>query len=278
MLKHFLPPVAVNALLGTVLWTSYGHVYSYLEPSCGNHTALAAAISGGVAGGCQALVAAPAENVRLFLEGGSGGISWSHAWKEVFRNQIISQNHQREEIRQVRSWMRDVGEMAGRGWNGWRWGCCKDICGFAAFFSIFEITRQASAMVRASTFTDTLLAKSEQTRKRSKRILNGVILVTGGVFAGLIYECVCRPWDRARHIVHLAIIEDPRRGWLDLAKHLGQSVKQDGIRIFVNKPSHEDIHPSTSKPRFYKILRVLGRVGPWGVGFLVWETYGPGLS
>lgn len=129
MLKHFLPPVAVNALLGTVLWTSYGHVYSYLEPSCGNHTALAAAISGGVAGGCQALVAAPAENVRLFLEGGSGGISWSHAWKEVFRNQIISQNHQREEIRQVRSWMRDVGEMAGRGWNGWRWGCCKDICG-----------------------------------------------------------------------------------------------------------------------------------------------------
>ena len=53
--------------------------------------------------------------------------------------------------------------------------------GFAAFFSIFEITRQASAMVRASTFTDTLLAKSEQTRKRSKRILNGVILVTGGV-------------------------------------------------------------------------------------------------
>lgn len=26
------------------------------------------------------------------------------------------------------------------------------------------------------------------------------------------------------------------------------------------------------------VVRTLGRVGPWGIGFLVWEMYGSGLS
>jgi hypothetical protein len=92
-----------------------------------------AALAGGFAGGCQALAAAPAENVRLLLEGGSVGQSWGSVWKEVFRSRVppTSTTTQQEihEIRELRNWLKDVRNMAGRGWDGWRWGCAKDICG-----------------------------------------------------------------------------------------------------------------------------------------------------
>jgi hypothetical protein len=90
------------------------------------------AISGAVAGGMQAIAAAPAENVRLVLEGGSGH-AWSHAWKEVFQGTVSiphsSRQQNLQDIRQIRKWMKDVGDMAGRGWDGWGWGVAKDTCG-----------------------------------------------------------------------------------------------------------------------------------------------------
>jgi hypothetical protein len=36
--------------------------------------------------------------------------------------------------------------------------------------------------------------------------------------------------------------------------------------------------PKSWTTRMYPFLRTLGRVGPWGVGFLVWEAYGPGIE
>jgi hypothetical protein len=130
--KHFIPPLLVNAALGTVLWTTYSESSSALNNNLKAHPITIAAISGAVAGGAQAIVAAPAENVRLAIEGGTAGGRWSHAWKEVFRGTAI--NHPTEkkglrEIRQVRSWMAEVRDMAGRGWNGWGWGFAKDVCG-----------------------------------------------------------------------------------------------------------------------------------------------------
>ena len=121
--KHFVPPIMVNALLGSVLWTVYAETSSSLDPYIGHHPTLTAAISGAVAGGAQALVAAPAENVRMVLEGGKlDGHSWSYAWKEVFRSTraapVTSKAREIEEAREVRTWMREVGEMAGRGWDG----------------------------------------------------------------------------------------------------------------------------------------------------------------
>ena len=89
-----------------------------------------AALSGAAAGGMQAVLAAPAENVRLAIEGGSiSGGGWSHAWKEVFRGTgtVHHDNKRRnmEEIRQVRDWMKEVRDMAGRGWDGWGLGSSK---------------------------------------------------------------------------------------------------------------------------------------------------------
>ena len=122
----------VNAFLGTVLWTTYTETLNAIEPHFGHYPTLCAGLSGAVAGGTQALLAAPAENVRIALEGGSGGSSWSKAWKEVFRNtETLHRSKKADiaEIRQLRTWMKEVGEMAGRGWNGWGWGMGKDICG-----------------------------------------------------------------------------------------------------------------------------------------------------
>lgn len=133
--RHFIPPMVVNGVLGFVLWSTYSKVSDTLDPYLSSYPITLAAISGASAGGMQALIAAPAENVRLALEGTSSATArgWSHAWKEVFRGTQpqssaprLSQVH---EARQVRDWMKDVGEMAGRGWDGWGWGCAKDICG-----------------------------------------------------------------------------------------------------------------------------------------------------
>ena len=126
--------MAVNAFLGTVLWTAYGETYEIIEPHLGQHAILASTLSGMVAGAAQALLAAPAENVRLAIEGGTSHKTWSHAWQEVFRTApshsgLLLRERNLEDIRQIRTWMREVGEMAGHGWEGWGWGCAKDMCG-----------------------------------------------------------------------------------------------------------------------------------------------------
>lgn len=95
-----------------------------------------AAVSGCCAGSVQALAAAPAENVRMVLEGGQSRGSWSVAWKEVFAGtESLSPTASREaakhrdELRKIRKWMREVREMAGRGWQGLGFGVAKDSCG-----------------------------------------------------------------------------------------------------------------------------------------------------
>lgn len=122
----------VNVLLGSVLWTTYGEASERLEPHVPSPIALAA-ISGALAGGAQAVIAAPAENIRFVLEGTPTATGWSDAWKEVFRgrNNVskMSKKEQLQEAREVRDWMREVGDMAGRGWVGWKWGVAKDFCG-----------------------------------------------------------------------------------------------------------------------------------------------------
>ena len=128
----------VNAVLGFVLWESYGVASIGLEPYLATHSLANAAMAGAAAGACQAAVAAPAENVRLLLEGGFGGHSWSSAWKEVFREKesltaTASKSQQINEIRELRTWFKDVGQMAGRGWEGWGWGCTKDAAGWSSF-------------------------------------------------------------------------------------------------------------------------------------------------
>ena len=131
--KHFVPPMLVNGLLGVVLWQTYTEVSNRLEPHLSDNPTVLAAISGAAAGGAQAVIAAPAENMRFALEGTSAATGWHDAWREVFLKTEpavpMARAEQFHEARQVRDWMREVGDMAGRGWDGWGWGCAKDICG-----------------------------------------------------------------------------------------------------------------------------------------------------
>jgi len=284
--KHFVPPMLANAVLGTVLWTTYTGCTSYLQSCLGIHSMFAVALSGAAAGGMQALVAAPVENVRLVIEGGAGK-GWSHAWKEVFRGTqpiIASRSQQVRDIRQLRLWMKDVAEMAGRGWAGWGWGCGKDVCGFAAFFSVFEITRKAAREVKLATQHTLRRLQSGNEASYSShlpRFTHAFTLVCGGIIAGLAYEKLCHPWDVARRAVSLQKSHRDRQSVFSV---LMRKLEADGIASFFREHSaglsdrHElrsNVHRRIS---LSSAFRTLGRVGPWGVGFLVWESFGPGLD
>lgn len=92
-------------------------------------------------------MAAPAENVRIVLESArhtdpvkellskptnvpNGHSGWGHAVKRVFQgDEPLAHAQTREEVRQLQRWAQEVRGMAGRGWDGWGWGCSKDVCG-----------------------------------------------------------------------------------------------------------------------------------------------------
>ncbi|KAJ6608591.1 hypothetical protein B0H10DRAFT_519187 [Mycena sp. CBHHK59/15] len=278
--KHFFPPMVVNAILGTILWASYAETSSAFQPHIGNHPTMMAALAGAIAGGTQAIVSAPADNVRLLVEGGHSGHSWSHGWKEIFRGApppASSSRHETiQDIRQVRSWMKEVGDMAGRGWSNWGYTFGKDVTGFAAFFAIFEITRRIALKVRATSQNTTRLVQAP-------RFLHGVTLVTGGVLAGLSYEIIGRPWDVARRAVHLNRVANRPQEYRSPVVLVAQKIQQEGFLCLFRDPTA--VAASTSftaggsgRRRIYSVLRTLARVGPWGVGFLVWEAYGSGLD
>jgi hypothetical protein len=98
--------------------------------------------------------------------------------------------------------------------------------------------------------------------------------------AGLAYEVVGRPWDVARRTAHLNGLTTVPNSSVILS--VMQRVREDGILVFFRDPttvSHEHMRcVGGNHRRLHSVLRTLARVGPWGVGFLVWEIYGPGLS
>ncbi|CDO72885.1 hypothetical protein BN946_scf185002.g70 [Trametes cinnabarina] len=287
----------VNGLLGVVLWSTYTEASSRLEPYLASYPTTLAAISGGVAGGAQAILAAPAENMRFALEGTSRATGWHDAWKEVFRrtepSRELPRKEQLHEARQVRDWMKEVGEMAGRGWEGWGWGCAKDICGmttfkgqwillhlwtdvgvhnagFSVFFAIFDVTRRCA--LAAKTYAQELLeqtstADKEQgsLRKHIPRIVHATSLVTGGAIAGLAYEVVCRPWDAARKAVHIDRLS-PSGAQHSIPKIVSTKIRDDGMLSFFKNPSHvhHDSGTSPMRRRLNTGLRTLGGVGPSG--------------
>ncbi|KAJ7197159.1 hypothetical protein GGX14DRAFT_552434 [Mycena pura] len=290
--KHFVPPMVVNALLGTVLWASYTEASTALQPYI-SHPVSNAAISGAVAGGSQALVSAPVENVRFLVQGGTSGSLWSNAWKEVFRGttgvRSASRHETIEEARKVRSWMREVGGMAGRGWDGLAYTFGKDVMGFAAFFTIFEITRRIALRIRAVTVDVTRSFEfkgggegggGDSLKRHLPQFLYGVTLVSGGVIAGISYEVIGRPWDAARHAMRLdRLTTHEHRSAPIVIMH---KIQEEGFFYLFRDPTAVNVDRITvtthGHRRIYSVLRTLARVGPWGIGFLVYQAYDSGLG
>ena len=163
--------------------------------------------------------------------------------------------------------------------------------GFAAFFSIFEITRRVANRTKGASQSLVDSLNSEETqmqllRRHFPRTVHGVTLVSGGVIAGLSYEIISRPFDMARRFV----LEDrllPTQKQRSVAMTVINRIKQDGILTFLKRYSSGNTASSAAASSgsgsvgnrwLYGTLRTLARVGPWGVGFLVWEAFGPGLS
>lgn len=131
-------------------------------------------------------------------------------------------------------------------------------------------------------------------RKQIPAVVNGTVLVTGGVghfacsrvpvfivlqmkvVAGLTYEFISRPWDVARRTIYLDRLE---KSYAHDSFHtiLRRKIAKEGLgSLFKSMASPSE--STGSKSRWNTALRTAGRVGPWGVGFLVWEAYSSGLS
>lgn len=52
----------------------------------------------------------------------------------------MSRAEELDEARKVRDWMRDVRDMAGRGWDGWGFGFIKDVCGTAFLWQHYYVS------------------------------------------------------------------------------------------------------------------------------------------
>ena len=130
---------------------------------------------------------------------------------------------------------------------------------------------------------------TDKAKKTAARTVHGVTLVTGGVVAGLGYEMVCRPFDNTRRLVYL---DDQHKRADSMASHkpprpetrihvvgrvVLEKLNEDGPASFFRNPQ-PTAHASTGPNTWvYAGLRTLTRLGPWGVGFLVWEFMGGGL-
>lgn len=101
------------------------------------------------------------------------------------------------------------------------------------------------------------------------RVVHSTTIVAGGLLAGLSYELVCRPFDVARRCIHISTIEGHRDA---IWRVLANKIREDGLLSFFREPV---VSLSASNNTW---LRMLGRVGPWGVAFLAWENFGPDVS
>lgn len=85
-----------------------------------------------------------------------------------------------------------------------------------------------------------------------------------------------RPWDTFRRAVELKKATGSFRSPI---VSLVDWSREEGWMSFFRDSTVSS--PGQATPagigRFYPILRMLGKVGPWGVCFLAWEIWGPGL-
>ena len=149
--------------------------------------------------------------------------------------------------------------------------------GFGAFFAVFDITRRVAmeAGIASQSVAFRFFPTKRQSQRRLQRVVHSLTLVIGGVAAGISYEVVSRPWNNARKAVErnqFAHMSQYRSASLAVL----QALRTDGLRAFFRDPA-ATTYPATGRNRRMAILRTLGRVGPWGLGFLVWEGLGPGL-
>lgn len=174
--------------------------------------------------------------------------------------------------------------------------------GFAVFFAVFDVSRHLAnemaayldpsiTLRRVAQVTSSEGEEEEEDRFKPSslskeshaRIGHGIVLASGGIAAGLGYEYVSRPFDNARRIVshttHTA--PDARHSFWTIMSIMTRHVHENGVISLL--ASHQPSASSTAaetgssvlRARALILLRALGRLGPWGIGFLMWEGFAP---
>jgi hypothetical protein len=155
------------------------------------------------------------------------------------------------------------------------------------FFTIFEVTRHVASEMKllslglVQPFKIAGAGRPTAIERHLPRVVHCFTLIAGGVTAGLAYEVVCRPWDVTRKLAEMERVQSltthrPRRYLID---SIARKIQDDGLlSFFRDAAGKEEGTLSTRNQRLLVAGRTLGRVGPWGVAFLVWETFGPGIS
>ena len=172
------------------------------------------------------------------------------------------------------------------------------------FFAVFDISRQIATHASeqlAPRDSDTS-SKTWRPFSGAHRIAQSLILVSGGVIGGLGHEIVGRPFDISRRLLYIndahmraeraALsstessprlgtnrVSSPRQSFLSNVSTslnvLRDTAHKEGYLYFFRSPVASPLD-SDSSPyrRLHTALRTLGRVGPWGVAFVVWEATG----
>lgn len=178
-LPHLLiPPLIVNTAVGFTLFETYTYTEARLlsrsspRPSPGpSPTPLwIVATAGGAAGLAQSLLSAPLDNVRYVLQRGDP-LRW-HTVLVAIRAPFSPTAHF-----QPRFFTAALALSLAR-----------DAIGFAAFFSLFELSRRAAAHVNAEKSTTSRLAAVST-------------LLAGGALGAMAYEAAGKPFDRMRSTI-----------------------------------------------------------------------------
>lgn len=230
--REAFPPLIANSIVGFTLFTTYTVTEAALKyfPSDPINPYYIPFISGATAGAAQSLISSPLDNVRAVLAARSAKPStvewkgWRHVAVEALFPKWLTTTIPFKEspFRFVLYWFRSTGSL-------FQFTLLRDSLGFAVFFSIFELSRslakragkavdrfQANLRKRTQAIgfdfdLDAMLENDLAPRGWTGRVVQAFVIVMTGIFAGIGYGIVGRPFDRARTIVWIGLEEWSRR-------------------------------------------------------------------
>ena len=170
--------------------------------------------------------------------------------------------------------------------------------GFAIFFAVFDVSRQLANIAAAKVAPPPIAPISTSSSMNDEgfslvdpghkpgshaRIAHGIVLVSGGVAAGYGYEIASRPFDNARRLLESPSgvqgspsIPNTKPLPQPAAAMMLSRIRSEGLLWLFRSVTSNN---GTGDVRgVYRALRALGRLGPWGVGFLMWEGLAPDFS
>lgn len=187
-------------------------------------------ISGATAGAAQSLISSPLDNVRAVLATRANSpntVEW-RGWRHVAVEALFPKwltttiPFKESPFRFVMTWFKSTGSL-------FQFTLLRDSSGFAVFFSIFELSRslarragkavdrfQANLKKKTQAIgfaidLDAMLENDLVPRGWTGRVVQALVIVMTGIFAGIGYGIVGRPFDRARTVVWDGLEEWSRR-------------------------------------------------------------------